>query len=107
MSNPPTTAQNVPMKKVSGINAPAPPPVRVAITYCAECGYEQFTLDLAAALMREFGAQLSKIEIVPWHDGSFDVTVNGEVVHSMYRDGGFPEHETIIAAVRDRLAPAP
>jgi selenoprotein W-related protein len=78
--------------------------VKVTITYCAECGYEQFTLDLAAALMREFGAELSKIEIVPWHDGSFDVTVNGELVHSMYRDGGFPEHETIIAAVRDRLA---
>lgn len=96
------TTQGVPTKKMS---APAPvTPVRVAITYCAECGYEQFTLDLAAALMREFGAQLSKIEIVPWHDGSFDVTVNGELVHSMYREGGFPEHETIMAAVRDRLA---
>ena len=97
-----TVTQSIPTRKAAPAEAPAAP-VRVAITYCAECGYEQFTLDLAAALMREFGAQLSKIEIVPWHDGSFDVTVNGELVHSMYREGGFPEHETIIAAVRDRL----
>lgn len=104
MSNPTTIATGVPRPKESGIVAPVAP-VRVAITYCAECGYEQFTLDLAAALMKEFGARLSRIEIVPWHDGSFDVTVNGELVHSMYREGGFPEHETIIAAVRDRLVP--
>jgi len=107
MTSTSTAAQRVPTKPAAwdtdGNRAPLAP-VRVAITYCAECGYEQFTLDLAAALMREFGAELSKIEIVPWHDGAFDVTVNGELVHSMYRDGGFPEHETIIAAVRERLA---
>lgn len=107
MANSPASAQRIPTNPAPrGADEKKAPvaPVRVAITYCAECGYEQFTLDLAAELMREFGAELSKIEIVPWHDGSFDVTVNGELVHSMYREGGFPEHETIIAAVRDRLA---
>ena len=32
---------------------------KVKITYCAECGYEPQTLDLAKALMLEFGARLS------------------------------------------------
>ncbi len=38
-------------------------PVKVRITYCAECGYEPQTLDLARVLMLEFGAELSAIEL--------------------------------------------
>ena len=75
-------------------------PIKVSITYCSECGYEPQTLALADALMREFRHELSEIELIPWYEGSFDVTVAGELVHSMYREGGFPESSTIIAAVR-------
>ncbi|RIK34216.1 MAG: selenoprotein [Chloroflexi bacterium] len=77
--------------------------VKVSITYCAECGYEPQTLALTSALMHEFVSDLASIELIPWHDGAFDVLVNGDLVHSMYRDGGFPENETIIRAVRQRL----
>jgi selenoprotein W-related protein len=77
--------------------------VKVRITYCAECGYEPQTLDLAKALMLEFGAQLSSIELIPWDSGTFDVSVGGDLVHSMRREGGFPEHATIKDAVRARL----
>ena len=76
----------------------------MTITYCAECGYEPQTLALADALMRTFAHDLSSIELIPWYQGSFEVSVGGELVHSMYRDGGFPEHATIIDAVRGRLA---
>ena len=78
--------------------------VAVRITYCAVCGYEPQTLALASALMQEFIYDLASIELIPWQDGAFDVVVDGELVHSMYRDGGFPEHETIMRAVRERLA---
>lgn len=78
-------------------------PVRVRITYCAECGYEPQTLDLARVLMLEFGAELSAIELIPWDGGTFDVSVDGELVHSMRREGGFPEHEVVKRAVRSRL----
>jgi len=81
-------------------------PVKVTITYCAECGYEPQTLALAGALMQEFQNGLSSIELIPWHEGSFDVSVGGELVHSMYREGGFPEPEAIARAVRERLAAA-
>jgi selenoprotein W-related protein len=77
-------------------------PLKVTITYCAECGYEPQTLALAGALMSRFRNELSEIELIPWEEGSFDVVVDGELVHSMYRDGGFPEHATIIEAVLRR-----
>ena len=76
---------------------------KVKITYCAECGYESQTLELAKALMLEFGARLSCIELIPWDGGTFDVSVDGELIHSMTRDGGFGDNATIKEAVRARL----
>ncbi len=84
----------------------ARPLVKVKITYCAECGYEPQTLALTETLMKTFQHELSSIELIPWYEGSFDVSVDGELVHSMYRDGGFPEHQTIVDAVRNRQAKA-
>jgi selenoprotein W-related protein len=77
---------------------------KVKITYCAECGYEPQTLELAKALMLEFGARLSCIELIPWEGGTFDVSIDGEILHSMTRDGGFPKEAAIADAVRARLS---
>lgn len=79
-------------------------PLKVSITYCAACGYEPQTLALASELMHAFTYDLASIELIPWQEGSFDVVVDGDLVHSMYREGGFPEHETIIRSVRERLS---
>jgi selenoprotein W-related protein len=79
-------------------------PLKVVITYCAECRYEPQTLELAGALMKAFGYKLAGIELVPWHEGSFDVLVGGELVHSMYREGGFPDPDDIVRVVREKLA---
>ena len=78
-------------------------PVKVKITYCSECGYEPQTLELAGALMRAFPSDLSSVELIPWHEGAFDVSVGDNLIHSMYRDGGFPENETVLQAVRQQL----
>lgn len=78
-------------------------PLKISIVYCASCGYEPQTLQLVSALMHTFTYDLAAIEIIPWQDGAFDVAVDGDLVHSMYRDGGFPADATIIAAVRERL----
>ncbi len=81
-------------------------PVKVAITYCSDCGYQPQAMALANALLGEFQLLVSSLELIPWFNGAFDVSVNGELVHSMYRDGGFPASETIARAIRERLTTA-
>ena len=81
--------------------------VKVKITYCAECGYEPQALQLTKVLMYEFGAQLSSIELIPWESGTFDVSIDGQLVHSMKREGGFPEDAAVASAVRSRLSDRP
>jgi len=76
---------------------------KIKITYCAECGYEPQTLALAKALMLEFGSRLSGIELIPWDSGTFDVSVDGQLLHSMRREGGFPDSEVIKKGVRAHL----
>jgi len=78
-------------------------PVKVTISYCSECGYEPQTIALAGALLNEFTSGISSVELIPWHEGTFEVSVGGDLIHSMMREGGFPEHETIIEAVKARL----
>ena len=80
-------------------------PIRVTITYCAECGYEPQTLKLVGALMVEFGTRLAAIEVIPWSEGTFDVRVGSTLVHSMLRDGGFPEPGDVLLAVHEALTP--
>ena len=78
--------------------------VRVRITYCAECGYEDEAVGLARSLMIEFRERLSAIELVPFVDGTFDVRVGDELVPSMVRDGGFPHPDVVAEQVRQRLS---
>jgi selenoprotein W-related protein len=78
----------------------------VKITYCADCGYEGQATELARELLIEFGHDLSSISIIPWDDGTFDVSVDTLLVHSMSREGGFPAADAIKAAVRESIAVA-
>lgn len=77
--------------------------IKVSITYCSECGYGPQALSLTEYLMQHFEDSLSSIELIPWYEGAFDVAVGDTLVHSMYRDGGFPEHRDVGNAVREKL----
>ena len=75
----------------------------VRIVYCADCGYEPQALELARALMLQRRAEYASIELIPFIDGSFEVWIGDDLVHSMERDGGFPDPDTVIEALRHPL----
>ena len=79
-------------------------PVNIRIDFCAECGYDHEALSLAGALVKEFHMYLACIVIAPASNGAYHVRVDGDLVHSMYRDGGFGDREQILARVREKLA---
>ena len=76
----------------------------IRITYCADCGYEPQALALVQALLLEAESGFASIELVPWMDGSFEVHVDDNLVHSMERDGGFPEPRAILDVLQVRGA---
>jgi selenoprotein W-related protein len=77
----------------------------VRIAYCAECGYEEQALAVTRELVMGLGSAISSVTLIPWMDGTFDVSVDGQLVHSMARDGGFPEAGAVSTAIRERLEP--
>jgi selenoprotein W-related protein len=53
--------------------------------------------------MKEFHLYLEGITLKPSTSGAYDVRVDGELIHSMYRDGGFGERRTILDADRRKI----
>ena len=80
------------------------PAATVRITYCSECGYEDQALDLARALLLDLGAEIGALTLIPWDSGTFDVSVDGVLVHSMERDGGFPDASAVKESIKARRA---
>ncbi|MBU6401750.1 MAG: SelT/SelW/SelH family protein [Verrucomicrobia bacterium] len=44
--------------------------------------------------------QIRSLKLVPSSGGAFEVTLNGQVLHSKLKTGQFPEPDAIIKAVR-------
>ncbi|MCP4228984.1 MAG: hypothetical protein GY771_02400 [bacterium] len=54
---------------------------------------------MADAIKDELGAN---VNLVASGDGIFDVALDGEVIFSKFDAGRFPEHNEVIAAIRNR-----
>jgi selenoprotein W-related protein len=46
--------------------------------------------------------QVRSLELVPSSGGVFEVTVNGQKIHSKKATGQFPDPDAIVKAVRDK-----
>ncbi len=57
---------------------------------------------MAEELLATFGTDLGEVTIVPGIGGIFEVSVNGQLVFSMEREGRFPE----LADIRPKVEAA-
>lgn len=76
------------------------------IEYCAPCNY----LNLALGLEEEFLAQWAPItkstELIPTAWGTFEVTLDGELIFSKWALARHPKPGEISALVAERIGPA-
>jgi selT/selW/selH-like putative selenoprotein len=75
----------------------------VSITYCLPCRYQFKAIQDADAILKEFGAKLTALRLVPGDDGVYDVAVDGSVVFSMDASERFPETQELLDAIRTRI----
>lgn len=79
---------------------------RVEIEYCTGCKWMIRGSWVAQELLQTFENTLESVSLVPSQtSGTFEVRVDGEVVHSRSRDGGFPEAKELKRKIRDIIAP--
>lgn len=78
---------------------------RVEIRYCTRCRWLLRAAWMGQELLTSFEDEIAELVLVPGSGGIFEVRVEGELVWSRERDGGFPEIKELKQRVRDRIAP--
>jgi selenoprotein W-related protein len=54
-------------------------------------------------LLTTFKQKIKNLTLVPSGGGCFELTVNGELVYSKLKTGEFPDEQTILDTVAERL----
>ena len=53
--------------------------------------------------MREYDYDIASYKIITAHEGKFEFSIDGELVHSKLETGRFPSNEEIKEAIKARL----
>jgi len=78
----------------------------VRIEYCTGCRWLLRAGWTAQELLTTFEKELEEVAIAPAAtSGTFDVTVDGELLFSRKREGRFPEMKELKQLIRDHIAP--
>ncbi|MBP3960368.1 Rdx family protein [Gemmata sp. G18] len=58
---------------------------------------------MTATLLSNLKQKIKGLTLVPAGGGCFEVTLNGELIYSKLKTGQFPDEQTVLESVRDRL----
>jgi selenoprotein W-related protein len=83
-------------------SAPNPKHV-VKLEYCAPCNYLSLAMDAANSILGQWGPLISSFEMTPSAWGTFELTVDGELVFSKWALGRHPREGELAAALVARL----
>ncbi len=78
---------------------------RVEIRYCTKCKWLLRSAWMAQELLSTFEDDISEVALVPGANAVFEIKINGSLIWSRDRDGGFPEIKVLKSLVRDVVAP--
>ncbi|TDI92485.1 MAG: SelT/SelW/SelH family protein [Gammaproteobacteria bacterium] len=78
---------------------------RVEIRYCTKCKWLLRSAWMAQELLSTFEDDISEVALVPGANAVFEIKINGSLIWSREKDGGFPEIKVLKSLVRDVVAP--
>ncbi len=78
---------------------------RVEIHYCPKCRWLTRACWLAQELLISFEDALGEVALLPAPSGSFEVSLDGQVLFSRRAEGRFPEPKELKQLIRDRIDP--
>ena len=78
--------------------------VDIEVEYCDECGYLEPALRLTRALLQSHAHVIAGIRLVPSGGGAFEITMDGELVHSALETASFPKADAIRTLIDQRTA---
>jgi selenoprotein W-related protein len=70
-------------------NSPNPKHV-IKLEYCAPCNYLNLAMTAASAILGQWGPTISNFELAPSAWGTFELTIDGELVFSKWALGRHP-----------------
>jgi selenoprotein W-related protein len=62
---------------------------------------------LASQILAEYKTQIAGLKLVPAGGGCFEVTLNGDLVHSKLKTGEFPDEAKMLGVIGKRLKTRP
>jgi selenoprotein W-related protein len=79
---------------------------RITIHYCPRCHWLLRSAWLAQELLTTFMDDLEEVALRPAEQsGTFEITLDQQVIWNRKKDGGFPEAKELKQRVRDRIDP--
>ncbi len=78
---------------------------RVEIHYCTKCKWLIRSAWMAQEILSTFEDDVSEVALVPGANAIFEIKINGNLIWSRERDGGFPEIKVLKSLIRDVVAP--
>jgi selT/selW/selH-like putative selenoprotein len=77
----------------------------VRLEYCVACNYLDQALAFAADTLARWGAVIKSFELVPTGWGTFEVTLNGELIFSAWALGRYQKPGELMEMIERRLGP--
>lgn len=78
----------------------------VTISYCIGCNWLLRAAWMSQELLSTFQDQLGGVTLIPGEiGGTFEITLDGNLIWERKRDGGFPDVKELKSRVRDCINP--
>ena len=77
--------------------------MQIGIRYCAMCGYTAQAISLSDRLLSTYLRKISGLTLTPDSGGCFEVTADGDLLHSKLATDDFPDEQAVVDAVGARL----